>query len=119
MLFRSEGVVTVMSKSTEAKAILRDHKSCRHIFAELDARLRQWRKDGGTWEIRWVRGHVDRLRDRAPESYTIAERLNQLADATAEWADRYYYVLLPRSLTLTLKIGIKERVRAHALTHFA
>ena len=30
---------------------------------------------------RWVRGHVvvDRLRDRAPESYTIA---------TAEWADQ-------------------------------
>ena len=32
---------------------------------------------------------MDRLRDRAPESYTIAERLNLLADATTQWADQY------------------------------
>ena len=34
-------------------------------------------------------GHVDLLRDRPPaESYTIVERLNVIAGATAEWADQ-------------------------------
>ena len=36
----NEGVVKVsMSNATEAKSILREQKSCRHLFAELDARV--------------------------------------------------------------------------------
>ena len=45
----NEGMVKVMSKSTEAnKAILRDHKLCRHIFAELlEARVLHGERLGG------------------------------------------------------------------------
>ena len=43
-----EGVVKVASSSPEASRYYREQRARRHIFAELEARVPQWRKAGGT-----------------------------------------------------------------------
>ena len=84
----NQGVVDVVNQTAEAPSLMRRHQACRHIFAELFARLEWWREAGGTWQLGWVKGHVDTLPDRSAESYTVAECLNMEADSLAAWAGR-------------------------------
>ena len=110
----NQSVVDTINQAPDAPSMLDAHRACRHIFREIADRVDRWRDRGGVWSIRqnekevfvclcccvccpssngggllppWVRGHVDRRPDRRPEaSYTVAERLNLVADGVAEWA---------------------------------
>jgi hypothetical protein len=74
---------TILHRSTTTARKWRS-KPCRDMWAELIRRLHWWTKEGGAWDTRWVKGHVDADASRKPAEYTAAERLNIRADRVAE-----------------------------------
>ena len=58
----------------------------RLLWAELVRWLDWWESIGGSWESRWVKGHLERVQSRTRASYTAAEWGNIAADRMADWA---------------------------------
>ena len=80
----NEGGVTLICARRDVVPRKWRKTPCRHLWAELCRRLNWWEAHGGSWETRWVKGHVDADPKRLPASYTAAERLNIRADKVAE-----------------------------------
>ena len=82
----NQSVVELISRRGRLSRRAWRSRPCRNIWGELRRRLDWWTRQGGEWNTRWVKGHVDADDQRSPDSYTVAEQLNIQADALADWA---------------------------------